>query len=78
MKHQVTNEIACIMWVNEEGITQTEMRCYPQDDPDVQLRGMPIVDASDLEPMARKFREDNPGFKTVRIQTVVTTDYFLD
>lgn len=77
MKKEVVNSVAVILYVNEEGIVQTEMRSYPQDHEDEKLRGMPVDDVEYMREIALQFRKDNPTFKEVRVRQTVTTDYLL-
>ena len=64
---------AAIMWINEEGVIQSEFRNYPQGH---KRAGRVIDNEMDMRPHAEKFRADNPNVR-VWIRCVATTDYPL-
>jgi hypothetical protein len=71
----IVNELAVIVYVNEDGIIQTEMRSYPQDYKVMDMRGLPVADADYMLEQAQIFKQDNPQFKSVFVRKTVTTDY---
>lgn len=77
MKTDTVNKVAAIMWANEAGVIQSELRSYPHDHADEAKRGVAITEPEELEAMAIEFRELNPDAKRVWIRLSETTDYYL-